>query len=115
MNLHKRGWTEGLKLEDFAQHKECNETAVKQMLSLASSYTKSVQEEINLTSQQLKTRHVGKQDPKRHLQDAVEKAMGDQVSQSLAMGVLAEVGLMISFLPLLAFFSRPSPLIARIN
>lgn len=61
------------------------------MLSLASAYTKSVQEEASLTSDQLKTRHVGKLDPKRHLEEAVEKAMGDQVTQNLAMGVLAEL------------------------
>lgn len=61
------------------------------MLSLAASYTKSVQEESTLTPEQLKTRHVGKLDPKRHLEEAVEKAMGEQVTQSLAMGVLAEL------------------------
>lgn len=50
------------------------------MLSLAEAYNKSVQDEITMTAEQLKTRHVGKQDPKRHLENAVEKAMGDQVS-----------------------------------
>jgi hypothetical protein len=50
------------------------------MLSLASAYNKSVQEESTLSADELKTRHVGKQDPKRHLEDAVENAMGDQVS-----------------------------------
>lgn len=29
MNLHKKGWTEGLKMEDFCKHKEGNEVAVK--------------------------------------------------------------------------------------
>lgn len=29
MNLHKRNWTEGLKLRDFRQHKESNEVAIK--------------------------------------------------------------------------------------
>lgn len=29
MNLHKRNWTEGLKLRDFKQHKETNEKAIK--------------------------------------------------------------------------------------
>jgi 26S proteasome regulatory subunit N11 len=29
MNLHKRNWTEGLKLRDFNVHKESNEKAVK--------------------------------------------------------------------------------------
>ena len=63
------------------------------MLKLATAYTKSITEEHTLTAEQLKTRHVGKQDPKRHLQDAVERAMGEQVAQSLGMGVLAEVRL----------------------
>jgi len=90
-NLHKRGWTEALKVKDFEQQKEGNEKAVKDMLSLAAAYTKSVQEEATLTPEQMKTRHVGKQDPKRHLEEAVEKAMEEQVSQSLAMGLMAEL------------------------
>ena len=61
------------------------------MLNLAQQYNKSIVEESTLTSEQLKIRHVGKQDPKRHLNDAVEKAMGQQVVQSLGMGVLSEV------------------------
>lgn len=61
------------------------------MLNLAVAYTKSVQEESTMTVEQLKTRHVGKLDPKRHLSEAAEKAMEDQVIQSLAMGVLAEL------------------------
>ncbi|KAI0320687.1 JAB1/Mov34/MPN/PAD-1 ubiquitin protease-domain-containing protein [Amylostereum chailletii] len=91
MNLHKRNWTEGLKLRDFESHKHDNEKAVKSMLSLSEAYNKSVQEESTLTSDQLKTRHVGKQDPKRHLEEAVEKAMGDQVVQNLGTMLLAEL------------------------
>ncbi|WWC61861.1 uncharacterized protein I303_104446 [Kwoniella dejecticola CBS 10117] len=91
LNLHKRGWTEGLKLRDFEEMKEGNKQAVDEMLKLATSYTKSVQEESTMTAEQLKTRHVGKLDPKRHLSEAAEKAMGEQVTQSLAMGVLAEL------------------------
>lgn len=113
MNLHKKGWTEGLKLTDFEKHHEASEKAVsvrppcllpfsspsvayrfsarQEMLKLATSYTKSLAEESTMTLEQLKNRHVGKQDPKRHLQDAVERAMGEQVAQSLGMGVLAEV------------------------
>jgi len=91
MNLHKRNWTEGLKLRDFKLHKETNEKAVKAMLSLSGAYNKSLQEESTLTAEQLKTRHVGKQDPKRHLEEAVEKAMGDQVVQNLGTMLLAEL------------------------
>ncbi|KAI0774163.1 Mov34-domain-containing protein [Fomes fomentarius] len=91
MNLHKRNWTEGLTLRDFNNHKEANEKAIKSMLSLSEAYNKSVQEESTLTAEQLKTRHVGKQDPKRHLEEQVERAIGDQVVQNLGAMLLAEL------------------------
>ncbi|KIK43388.1 hypothetical protein CY34DRAFT_81883 [Suillus luteus UH-Slu-Lm8-n1] len=91
MNLHKRNWTEGLKLRDFCSHKESNEKAIKSMLTLSEAYNKSVQEESTLSVEKLKTRHVGKQDPKRHLEEAVEKAIGDQVVQNLGTMLLAEL------------------------
>lgn len=89
LNLHKKDWTEGLRLQDFEVHKANNEKTVKRMLSLASSYNKSVQEESTLTASQLKTRHVGKQDPKRHLEEEVESAMSDQISQALGTMMMA--------------------------
>jgi len=61
------------------------------LLKLSEAYTKSVEEESTLTPEQLATRHVGKQDPKRHLEDAVERAMGNQVVQSLGTMLLAEL------------------------
>ncbi|KAF9226608.1 Mov34-domain-containing protein [Gyrodon lividus] len=91
MNLHKRNWTEGLRLKDFCSHKENNENAIKKMLTLSEAYNKSVQEESTLSAEKLKTRHVGKQDPKRHLEEAVEKAIGDQVVQNLGTMLLAEL------------------------
>ncbi|KAF8529061.1 JAB1/Mov34/MPN/PAD-1 ubiquitin protease-domain-containing protein [Hysterangium stoloniferum] len=91
MNLHKRNWTEGLKLKDFKVHQESNEKAIKSMLTLSEAYNKSVQEESTLTPDQLKTRHVGKQDPKRHLEEAVEEAMGNQIVQNLGTMLLSEL------------------------
>jgi 26S proteasome regulatory subunit N11 len=35
MNLHKKGWTEGLKLTDFEKHKEGNEESVKVCLLMS--------------------------------------------------------------------------------
>ncbi|CEH18430.1 mov34-domain-containing protein [Ceraceosorus bombacis] len=90
-NLHKRGWMEGLRLRDWGEHKENNEKAIERMLALSEAYNKSVQEESTLSAEQLKTRHVGKQDPKRHLEDAVEQAMGDSILQSLNAMLLAEL------------------------
>lgn len=90
-NLHKRTWTEGLRLRDWGAHKQANTKAIERMLKLSEDYNQSVQEESTLTPEQLKTRHVGKQDPKRHLEDQVESAMGDQVVQSLGAMLLAEL------------------------
>ena len=61
------------------------------MLSLAEEYQKSVKEEAKLTPEQIKTHYVGKQDPKRHLEDAVESSMSNQIVQSLGTMILAEL------------------------
>ncbi|KNE57877.1 26S proteasome non-ATPase regulatory subunit 14 [Allomyces macrogynus ATCC 38327] len=83
MNLHKRDWTAGLVLDDVAQHATKNADAVKSLLHLADLYNKSVQEEQGLSEQQLATRHVGKQDPKRHLEEKVDELMSDNIVQML--------------------------------
>ncbi|KAH8929145.1 Mov34-domain-containing protein [Atractiella rhizophila] len=94
LNLHKKNWTDGLRLKDFEILKKDNEDSVKKMLKLSSLYSTSVEEESTLTAQQLKTRHVGKQDPKRHLEEEVEKAMGNQIVQTLGsmMHLLTRTG-----------------------
>jgi len=51
MNLHKKGWTEGLKTADFKQHDKQNEETVKRMLELAKAYNKAVQEEDEKTAE----------------------------------------------------------------
>lgn len=87
MNLHKKNWTFGLKLNSASSHSSTNEESVKKMLKLAESYNKAVQEEMKLTPEQLKIRYVGKQDPKRHLEDQVEQTMADNIVQSLGVVV----------------------------
>ena len=52
------------------------------MLSLAESYKKSIEEEQKLTPEQLKTRHVGKQDPKRHSEQEIEKLTAENILES---------------------------------
>ncbi|KAJ3022625.1 multicatalytic endopeptidase [Thoreauomyces humboldtii] len=84
MNLHKKTWTNGLLLNDFDTHTKDNETAVKAMLTLSDAYNKSVIEESTMTPDELEKRHVGKQDPKRHLEDSVENAMTSNIVQCLA-------------------------------
>jgi len=83
LNLHNTTWTSGLVLTDFTEHSQKNESTVASMLSLAESYNKSVQEEETLTTEKLKTRHVGKRDPKRHLEENVDEIMTRNIVQSL--------------------------------
>ncbi|CAG8619392.1 14517_t:CDS:2 [Funneliformis caledonium] len=94
LNLHKKIWTHGLTLPNFTEHTEINGKNVKckdldlpflpkkfcffdllmkkfrTMLTLAEPYNKSVQEDSTMTPEQLKTRYVGKQDQKRHLEES---------------------------------------------
>lgn len=66
MNLHKEVWTEGLELPgSFEGERNRNEEGLRQLVHLAEGYEKRVREEGELTKEQLKTRYVGKVDPKK--------------------------------------------------
>ncbi|KAJ8606560.1 hypothetical protein MRB53_040860 [Persea americana] len=65
MNLHKQVWTEALQMTDFRQEGERNGERLKRLVGLAEGYEKRVKEETELTKEQLKTRYVGKVDPKK--------------------------------------------------
>ncbi|KAL4925556.1 proteasome regulatory particle lid subunit RPN11 [Aspergillus undulatus] len=79
MNLHKQVWTEALQMNDF--HNECqhNNDRMKQLVSLAEGYEKRVKEETELTKDQLKTRYVGKVDPKKHIEDVSQQLIEDNI------------------------------------
>eukprot|EP01119_Soliformovum_irregulare_P002196 TRINITY_DN1244_c0_g1_i1.p2 TRINITY_DN1244_c0_g1~~TRINITY_DN1244_c0_g1_i1.p2 ORF type:complete len:308 (-),score=77.87 TRINITY_DN1244_c0_g1_i1:67-990(-) len=83
LNLHKKKWTDGLKLEDFESHEATNEKLAKEMLELAKNYNKQIHDEEKLTKEKLAIQHVGKLDPKRHLQQDVEKLMTNNIVQTL--------------------------------
>jgi len=65
MNLHKHVWTEALEMNDFREEGQRNEERLKSLVSLAEGYEKRVKEETELSKEQLKTRWVGKLDPKK--------------------------------------------------
>lgn len=65
MNLHKHVWTEALLMDDFRGEGERNKASLQKLVSLAEGYEKRVKEETELTKDQLKTRYVGKVDPKK--------------------------------------------------
>lgn len=65
MNLHKHVWTEALTMADFRQEGVRNGDRLKRLVGLAEGYEKRVKEETELTKEQLKTRYVGRVDPKK--------------------------------------------------
>merc|ERR1719329_526 len=77
MNLHKKGWTEGLKTADFKQHDKQNEETVKRMLDLAKAYNNAVKEEDEKTAERFHIDQVGKLDAKKHLQQDIETVMSN--------------------------------------
>ncbi|XP_020860546.1 26S proteasome non-ATPase regulatory subunit 14 isoform X1 [Phascolarctos cinereus] len=84
LNLHKKSWMEGLTLQDYSEHCKLNESVVKEMLELAKNYNKAVEEEDKMTPEQLAIKNVGKQDPKRHLEEHVDVLMTSNIVQCLA-------------------------------
>ena len=83
LNVHKKSWSHPLKLPTMEDHSKGNEEIMKKMLKLAELYNKSVQEELTMTPEELLSRHVGKQDPKRHLKDLANDAIQDNVDVTL--------------------------------
>jgi 26S proteasome regulatory subunit N11 len=79
MNLHKHVWTEALQMEDFRQEGERNKDRFQKLVTLAEGYEKRVKEETELTKDQLKTRYVGKLDPKKHLEDVGQQLIEDNI------------------------------------
>ena len=65
MNLHKHVWTEALQMDDFKEEGTRNVDRLQRLVGLAEGYEKRVKEETELTKEQLKTRYVGKLDPKK--------------------------------------------------
>lgn len=83
MNLHKQDWSTSLTLKNYESHEEDNKKTVAAMLELAKNYSKSVDEEGKLTSEQMEVKNVGKQDPKRHLKEHLDILMTNNITQCL--------------------------------
>jgi 26S proteasome regulatory subunit N11 len=83
LNLHKKSWIDGLKLDEYKTHCCSNESIVKDMLELAKNYNKSLEEEEKMTPEQLAIKNVGKQDPKRHLEEHISVLMTSNIVQCL--------------------------------
>ncbi|CUM63951.1 uncharacterized protein PRCAT00001539001 [Priceomyces carsonii] len=87
LNLHKKNWQSGLKMVDYNQKEHENLGNAEQMVKIAELYTQRIREEKELTEEQLETRYVGKQDPKKHLLETSEKLIEDNISSLLTGNV----------------------------
>ncbi|KAK6436866.1 multicatalytic endopeptidase [Oleoguttula sp. CCFEE 5521] len=79
MNLHKTVWTEALTMPDFAAEGERNQANLEKLVHLAEGYEKRVKEETELTKEQLRTRYVGKVDPKKHIEVVGQELIEDNI------------------------------------
>ena len=54
-------------------HSKRNETLSKEMCSLAQQYSKWIEDEMKKSKQEMVVSNIGKLDPKRHLQEVLNK------------------------------------------
>lgn len=87
MNLHKEQWQSGLKMYDYEEKEESNLAATKSMVKIAEQYSKRIEEEKELSEEELKTRYVGRQDPKKHLSETADETLENNIVSVLTAGV----------------------------
>jgi len=83
MNLHKKTWTDGLKLTDYVTHADDTVKTVTEMKNLSDAYEKAVKQETELTADALLVATVGKVDAKKRIEDSVLELMSTNLVQLL--------------------------------
>jgi 26S proteasome regulatory subunit N11 len=84
LNLQKKKWVQGLKVEDFKKREDENLKTVQEMLSLSETYNKWIQDEMKKTKQEMVVSTVGKLDPKKRLEQDVDQIMIQNILHSLS-------------------------------
>lgn len=87
MNLHKEKWQSGLKMYDYEEKEHQNLETTQRLVKIAKQYSKRIEEERELSEEELKTRYVGKQDPKKHLSETSDAALENNIVSVLTAGV----------------------------
>lgn len=83
MNLHKKTWTDGLKLTDYVTHADETVKTVTEMKNLSDAYEKAVKQETELSADELLVATVGKVDAKKRIEDSVLELMSTNLVQLL--------------------------------
>lgn len=81
MNLHKEKWQSGLKMYDYKEKETENLEATQNLVRISKQYSKRIEEEKGLSEEELKTRYVGKQDPKKHLVETSDAVLENNRSE----------------------------------
>ncbi|CAG9314696.1 unnamed protein product [Blepharisma stoltei] len=84
LNLQKQKWVQKLKVEDFMKREEENLKIIEEMVTLAETYNKWIQEEMKKTKQEMVVSTVGKLDPKKRLEHDVDQLMTNNILHSLS-------------------------------
>lgn len=85
LNVHKKQWTDGLRIEPFDDHSKKNEETVQTLCRLSKAYGAWLKEEDTLSKEELAIAHVGKIDPKRHLETNCADLMSSNIVQNLGL------------------------------
>jgi 26S proteasome regulatory subunit N11 len=83
MNLHKKDWTHGLKIQRYEDQQKYSEKMLEEMARLSKDYSARVKEEEGKTQEEVEVMNVGKIDPKRHLENNVQDLMASAILQCL--------------------------------
>lgn len=84
----KKGWMHGFKLQDSKKLKKSNAENMKTMAKMTKLLSKRLHEEDKLTDEEKTTAFVGKVDPRKQLDKAVNEILSANVNQNL--GVLID-------------------------
>jgi len=83
LNLGRKKWTDGLKLNDFEKHETDNENLVKDMLEMTQKYNQAIQDEFKLTEDEFVVKQAGKVDSKKRIEIDVEQVLTENILQAL--------------------------------
>lgn len=84
MSVHRKPWTKGLTMTSFRESAQANEAAVKDLLKLSKEYNDTIQEDMEITSEQRLLKYTGRQDPKRHVEEKANVMMSTNIVDCLA-------------------------------
>lgn len=83
MNLHKRNWTQHLRLQPFEDLAAGSRQIMDRMVRLSRDYNERVTQEEGKSLEEVAVLNVGKVDPKRHLEALVGDLMSANIIQCL--------------------------------